>query len=918
VKLVGSDGRKPIEGSDVGLLRKSLVRVGWAVLAMVAGMAWLVGWRQGKAQMPVQAAAKLVWVWWEAERPIATNFPPPERNPFAPSNPQEAAVLSEGRWIGITGKYTQTPFLEYEVTIPQTGDYHFFVRKFWKHGPFRWRFDGQPWQEVPFEVGLLDSEELRTFIVANWVYAGQVRLTAGKHRLRIEQTNSEGAAAYDCFLLINHLWMPKGKLKPGEQAKGNAQGWSPFDPDADTFAPSPIDLRPLNEKFAGEKGFIAVKGDQFVHSKTGEPVRFWGVNAGPDIVRLPKPFVNYLARHLAKLGVNIVRVHGSIWRSDDFRQVDADYLDRLFYFVAAMKRQGIYTGLSVYFPLWLRLSERDGFAGYKNQHPFALLFFSQPFQEVYKGWWLRLLTTPNPYTSVPLKDEPAVAYVELVNEDSYLFWTFNYDNVPAPTMEQLEREFALWVEGKYGSLEDALRAWNGRKHPRDDLTQKRLGFLHLWEIFNQRDRRCQDTAEFLARHQRAFFEAMVRFIKSELGYRGLVVCSNWITADERTLGPLDKWSNLVGDFMDRHGYFGGVHKGERAGWAISVGDLYADRSALTLPRDEKSFSLPIMDIGYNGKPSIISEINWTPPNRFRAEFPVLCAAYGALQGSDGFFFFALSGPFWQRTLSKFAIQTPTVMGQFPACALLYRKGLVKTAPEVVRVEAKLADLFALKGVPVRAPMNLDDLRAKDIPEGGKVKAERLEAIDPLAFFVGRVTLNISEQGSNSEIANLSRFIDRNGQKVRSVTEELTWDYGRGVVTINAPKAQGAVGFLKRVGRIELADVALEVDAEYASVLVVALDDLPLRVSRRMLVQVVTEESNNGWQTKLQDGLLQIVSLGGSPLLVRDAVGRIAFRRPDAKSLQVTALDANGYPTKTVGDASRLSLLSGTLYYLVGE
>ncbi|MFA0774047.1 MAG: hypothetical protein KEFWMYNX_002082 [Candidatus Fervidibacter sp.] len=215
-------------------------------------------------------------------------------------------------------------------------------------------------------------------------------------------------------------------------------------------------------------------------------------------------------------------------------------------------------------------------------------------------------------------------------------------------------------------------------------------------------------------------------------------------------------------------------------------------------------------------------------------------------------------------------------------------------------------------------MNLDELRAKDIPEGSRVKAERLEAIDPLAFFVGRVSLNISEQGGNSEIANLSLFIDRNGQKVRSATGELTWDYGRGVVTINAPKGQGAVGFLKQAGRIELGDVALEIDAEYASVLVVALDDLPLRTSRRMLVQVVTEESNNGWQTKLQDGLLQIVSLGGSPLLVRDCFGRILFRRPDAKSLRVTALDANGYPTKIVADASRLSLLSGTLYYLVGE
>lgn len=891
-------------------------RLKWVLgLSGVVGLV-VLGLEQPNCQAK-KSMTQPLWVWWEAEEPVATNFPPPERNPFAPLNEQEAAVLSEGRWIGISGKYTETPFLEYDVHAPRTADYHFFVRKFWKHGPFRWRFDHQPWQEVPFEVSLLDSEELRTFIVANWVYAGKVRLTAGKHRLRIEQINEEGAAAYDCFLLITHLWVPKGKLKPGEIAQVNIAGWSSFDPETDSFLPSPIDLRSLNEKFAGEKGFITVKGDRFVHAKTGEPVKFWGVNAGPDIVRLPKPFIDYLARHLAKLGINIVRIHGSPWRSNNVRQIDAGYLDNLFYFIAAMKRQGVYTSLSIYFPLWLRLSEqREGFEGYKDQHPFALLFFNRKFQEIYKSWWRTLLTTPNPYTGVPLRNEPALAYVELVNEDSYLFWTFNYDAVPAPQMEILEREFGEWLERKYGSLEKALREWKGHSHQRDNFSQKRVGFVSLWEIFNQRDRRCQDTAEFLAKHQRNFFEMMTKFIKEELGYKGLIVCSNWITADERTLGPLDKWSNLVGDFMDRHGYFSGAHKGERAGWAISVDDLYSDLTALTLPQKEKSFSLPVMDICYNGKPSIISEINWTPPNRFRAEFPVLCAAYGALQGSDGFFFFALTGPFWQRTLSKFAIQTPTVMGQFPATALIFRKGLLKTADEVIRVEAKLSDLFTLKGVPVRTPVNLDELRAKDIPEGKRIKVEQLEAIDPLSFFVGRVTINITERGNASEIADLSRFIDRDKQIVKSSTGELVWDYGRGILSIDAPKVQGAVGFLDRVGRIELTDVSMEIDAEYASVLLVSLDDLPLRNSHKILVQVATEEQNNGWRSEPSGGLLKIVALGGAPLLMKNAIGQIAFRRPDAVRCKVIALDSNGYPLRTIGEATRFSLQPGILYYLV--
>ncbi len=73
------------------------------------------------------------------------------------------------------------------------------------------------------------------------------------------------------------------------------------------------------------------------------------------------------------------------------------------------------------------------------------------------------------------------------------------------------------------------------------------------------------------------------FTKEELGFKGLIVCSNWITADERILGPLDKWTNTVGDIMDRHGYFSGRHKGETSGWSISRGDQYEDRCALLEP-----------------------------------------------------------------------------------------------------------------------------------------------------------------------------------------------------------------------------------------------------------------------------------------------------------------------------------------------
>jgi hypothetical protein len=615
-----------------------------------------------------------------------------------------------------------------------------------------------------------------------------------------------------------------------------------------------------------------------------------------------------------------VRVHGGVWKTDRLAETDTALLDRLHYFVAALKKEGIYTSISIYFPVWLKLKAADGFDGYNDKEPFALLFFNKKFQDMYKGWWKAVLQTRNPYTNLPLAQDPAVGFAEIINEDSYLFWTFNpYNVVPGPQMEILEKVFGEWLKAKYGSVEAALAKWGAKTVKGDDPAAGRAGFMNLWEVFNSRNLRAQDTAEFLTRHQTAFFTEMTAYLKKDLGFKGAVYGSNWITASETILGPLDKYSNTVCDFMDRHGYFGGPHEGPRAGYSLSAGDQYNDCCALRFDPQKKdgkpSWSLPIMDVAYNGKPSTITEINWAPPNRYRADLPLLAAAYGLLQGTDGLFFFATGDAGWSQSLSKFSIHTPAAMGQFPATAVLYRKGLLKQGETVVDARLKLADLYALKGAPVVAPQNLDEFRAKDVPAGKPVETAAVGGIDPLAFLVGRVEMNISEAGGTSKVVDLSKFIDRPAKRLRSTTGELDWDYGLGLVKVNAPAAQGATGFLAKAGSIDLGDVTIAAAMDYGTVLVVALDDQPLATSRRMLLQVMSEETNYGWSAP-GEGLRAIKDVGGPPLVVRKFGGTVSFKRPDAATLKVTALDFNGYKDKDAGAAAKIPLLESTMYYLI--
>ena len=71
-------------------------------------------------------------------------------------------------------------------------------------------------------------------------------------------------------------------ISAGSTRAGDNDGWFSFAPKPDRFAESPIDLRNLNEKFAGEHGFIAAKEGHFIHSSNGDPVRFWAVNGPPQ------------------------------------------------------------------------------------------------------------------------------------------------------------------------------------------------------------------------------------------------------------------------------------------------------------------------------------------------------------------------------------------------------------------------------------------------------------------------------------------------------------------------------------------------------------------------------------------------------------------------------------------------------------
>ncbi len=106
--------------------------------------------------------------------------------------------------------------------------------------------------------------------------------------------------------------------------------------------------------------------------------------------------------------------------------------------------------------------------------------------------------------------------------------------------------------------------------------------------------------------------------------------------------------------------------------------------------------------------------------------------------------------------------------------------------------------------------------------------------------------------------------------------------------LNTARAQGAAGFLGEADRIALRDVTINCENEFASALVVSLDDKPIAESDRVLVQCVTEEKPYGFTA--QNG--RITDLGGGPLQVKRIACSLSVRVA-GEGFEVIALEPTG-------------------------
>ncbi len=739
----------------------------------------------------------------------------------------------------------------------------------------------------------------------------------------------------------------------------DTSGWFPFVfPSNDTNLDS-IDLTHLLHTPAGKHGFVSVKSDGRFYFADGRRARFFGTNVGGRSAAPEKSEAPRIAARLAKYGVNMLRLHAMDSRYGPLidysrgtsRAFNKDGLDRMDYFIAELKKRGIY----IYMDLldYRRFRSSDGV---KHADEFThnwqgsmkgASIFDERMIELQKEYAEALLTHRNPYTKLRYVDDPAVAVVETTNENSiFYFLTMTELSLPYYRNE-LTKRWNRWLTARYGERSALAEAWTDEKggcallsdeFPEKGTVALPFGLVSSWRPDKKTKPpadsllaplRYRDTLLFLGEIQRNYYKEMRSHLKS-IGVRVPVAGTN------QQFVMIDTAIDAMGDFMSRNQYWRHPHRSARPFYKFS-NEAFLN---VEIPETRNPLSV-IARTSVAGKPQGVAEFNFPWPNEYRCEGLLTASAYACLQDWDLFLLFSygLDG----KTLSMFrSASDPARWGTFPAAALMFHRHDVRQARNEIHVVHTPEAQATLHPHTRRARYTnyryltfLSKVR-NVFPQGTcRSSADVVLACGPSvnATVTGiekvfRFTENPWEKWLYPKFVETASACGLPGyeamhpraKEFKSDTGQLLLNYGDGLLTINTPCTKGAIGYLAKQGEaIRLDGFSVECKTEFAAVTATSLDGLPIGRSRRILVTSVGKAENTAqgfWPPDPDRPSWDIVSWmlpaeGCAPVLVEPVRAVLGINMPG--DAEVYTLD----PTGRRQEAISSSLRSGRLIFDLG-
>ena len=654
---------------------------------------------------------------------------------------------------------------------------------------------------------------------------------------------------------------------------------------------SVFDLSGYLDAPAGKGGYIRVEGEHFV-KPNGERFRMWGVNLMANFFMLPKEQAVKVADDFARFGFTCVRFH-SVDASNLFPnrrntlEWDAEKLDNLDFFVSELKKRGIYFSMTL--NAYRIFREDDGIVDYnKFGYGKPAYYTNAAIQQRCFEFAEKFLTHKNPYTGNEYRHEPTLAWIELLNENSLIEAWAGGRLVP----KENDTAQTPWKKLTPHYAEELEEMWNQWLLKENVPVEKRKQWASALgrdtdrvPISTQADWTTKCTDEHYATELRFFMEIESRYYQKMVAFLKKLGVKSLITGDADHNHGISPYPHLLafnvgGNFIDSHNYWEHPDFGPPP-------KLNKHNPMVNMPLD--STVVEIARTPMKGKPFTTTELNAVFPHYYAGEHTPIFASYALFQDWDGIIWFN-----WgigqllpaQNKAEMFGNSNdPIRFSNLILAGLMFHRQDVEKAKEtIVRNLTRSAALDSLRWSrnATNRPFFMKDF-AKSIPLQHKVLWQLVEENDPVL------------QQKYPEAAPLGL--------IQSDTGQLTWknaDQKKGVVMIDTPATQGAVGFLGGVPE-SLGEITIAVDNEFASVVLTSLDGKPIREANRLLLVAHSyyRSTNFEWA---EEGKV-VKQMGTLPMNILPVKGTITLKN-NARNVTITPLSGVGAPLGTSWNAPK--------------
>lgn len=245
----------------------------------------------------------------------------------------------------------------------------------------------------------------------------------------------------------------------------------------------------------GNQNFVGVSGDGYF-SRNNKRIRFWGTNLVADGAFPQKALAGAIAGRLRKFGFNLIRMHhlDNPWgqyqifnQGQSTRTLNMQSLDRLENLIGELKKNGIFINMNL--NVSRKFNALDGVLDADSLADMAkgVTLFDPHLIFLQKEYAQQLLTYVNPYTGLALVNDPVMAMLEIVNENSlFRMW---YDGKLKPFAngggltlrhtKMLDSSWNAFLQLKYVNTTALQNSWNQGSVPTGTINMVQAGDFEL-------------------------------------------------------------------------------------------------------------------------------------------------------------------------------------------------------------------------------------------------------------------------------------------------------------------------------------------------------------------------------------------------------------------------------------------------------